>query len=336
LKGTIYLQLLAFVVLLHSGTPAGAQDAAFSQFYSNPLYLNPAFTGTLAVPRINLQYRDQWHSLSKAYVTQSVSFDVPVEAIRGGLGFNLVKDSQADNLLKSLQVDLMYSSIFRLTTDFWFSGAIQAGYRQNSLDWYRLVFPDNLDPYAGSHTVTAETPVTDPNYQYFDFATGVLVFGERLFAGLAAHHLAQPEQSYYKGSESGSVLKRRFSLHFGTRIPVHVQGSYRKTFDLSPQVVLLQQGSNRQFNYGLLANYRGLTAGTWFRQDFTFHYDALILLVGYMKKRWHFTYSYDFTVSGIGAQSGGTSEISLGFLLKDFTTQTAFPFFRPYKDYIGE
>lgn len=336
MKGKFYLHLLAYVVLLHSGTPAGAQDAIFSQFYSNPLYLNPAFTGTFAVPRINLQYRDQWHGLNKAYVTQSISFDIPVEVLRGGIGINLIKDAQADNLLKSNQFNFIYSSIFKITEDLFGSGAIQAGYIRNSLDWSRLVFADNLDPYSGLHTTTAETPVSDPTYQYFDFASGVMIFGERVFAGLAAHHLSQPMHSYYQGIESESVLHRRYSLHFGTRIPVHVQGWYRKTFDLSPQIVLLQQGKFRQFNYGLLANYKGFTAGSWFRQDFTFRYDALILLVGYMKKRWHFTYSYDFTISGFGAQSGGTSEISLGFLLKDFTSQTAFPFFRPYKDYIGQ
>lgn len=313
-----------------------AQDAAFSQFYSNPLYLNPAFTGTLAVPRINLQYRDQWHAFKNAYTTQSASFDTPVERLRGGLGLNFIKDAQANNLLRSQQINLIYSSIFQMTDDLWFSGALQAGYQHHSLDWGSLVFPDNLDPYSGTHTLTAEIPITDPEMHFFDFATGILVFGERMFAGIAAHHLSTPEQSWYRDDERRSVLKRRFSLHFGTRIPVHVQGSYRKTFDLMPQVVLMNQGDFRQFNYGLLANMKGFTAGTWFRQDFTFHYDALILLVGYMKKRWHFTYSYDFTVSGIGAQSGGTSEISLGFLLKDFTRQTAFPFYTPYKDYIGE
>jgi type IX secretion system PorP/SprF family membrane protein len=321
---------------MSSCAASSAQDAAFSQFYSNPLYLNPAFTGTLAVPRVNLQYRDQWQAVNKAYVTQSASFDIPVESLKGALGFNIIKDAQGNNLLKSNQFNFIYSSIFRLTKNLYGSGAIQAGYHQNSLDWSNLVFADNLDPYSGFHGITAETPVSDPNYNYFDFATGVLVFGERMFAGLSAHHLSQPEHSYYEGSGSSAVLKRRYSLHFGTRIPVHMYGSHRKTFDLSPQVVLMQQGNYRQFNYGLLGNYRGFTAGSWFRQDFAFNYDAVILLVGYMKKRWHFTYSYDFTVSGLGARSGGTSEVSLGFLLKDFSTQTAFPFYRPYKDYIGE
>jgi type IX secretion system PorP/SprF family membrane protein len=261
---------------------------------------------------------------------------MPFEELKGGLGVNLIRDSQAGNLLTSYQGDLIWSTILRVSDRFYFSGALQAGFRQNSLDWSGLVFADNLDPYTGHHGITTEIRPDDTNFHFFDFSTGIMLYSEKMFAGVAVHHLAEPSQNWYYGPETGSLLHRKYTLHFGTRIPVFVQGHWRKAFDISPQLILIQQGSFRQFNYGMLANYRGLTAGTWLRQDFAFHYDALIFLVGYMKKRWHFTYSYDFTVSGLGARTGGTSEISLSFLLKDFTLQTAFPFYRPYHDYIGK
>lgn len=326
--------LLALLLLTAFASPA--QDTGFSQFYSNPLYLNPAFAGSLGVPRINLQYRDQWHSLPDAYVTQSASFDFPAEKLRGGIGFNLIRDAQSNHLLNAYQFNFIYTSIFRLTPHLMASGAIQAGFQQNSLDWNGLIFADNVDIYYGNHRATAEMPPTDPEFHFFDFATGIMVFGDRFFGGIAAHHLAEPSQSWYTDQGSGDRLRRKYTLHAGTRVPVHLHGHWRKSFDLLPQLVLLQQGSYRQFNYGMLADYKGLTAGAWFRQDLAFHYDALIFLVGYMKKRWHLTYSYDFTVSGLGAQSGGTSEISVGFLLKDFTQSLAFPFYRPYRDFIGE
>lgn len=313
-----------------------AQDVGFSQFYSNPLYLNPAFAGTLSVPRVNLQYRDQWHSLPNAYVTQSISFDTPSYRLKGGLGFNLIKDAQADNLLVNYQANFIYSSIFKLSEGLFFSGALQVGYQRYQLNWNRLVFADALDIYGGTNRITGETRVTDTDYGFADFSTGILVFGEKMFAGISAHHLSQPLQGWYGNNDSEALLKRKYTLHFGTRLPIHASGHWRKTFDLLPQVVLMQQGDYRQFNYGLLADYRGFTAGTWFRQDLTFHYDAVIFLMGYMKKRWHFTYSYDMTVSGLGGHSGGTSEISLGFLLKDFARKLAFPFYVPYKDYLGQ
>ena len=41
-----------------------AQDPQFTQFYANPLYLNPAFAGTARCPRICMNYRNQWPNLS--------------------------------------------------------------------------------------------------------------------------------------------------------------------------------------------------------------------------------------------------------------------------------
>ena len=309
-----------------------AQDAGFSQFYSNPLYLNPAFAGTLDVPRLNFQYRDQWQSFPEAYTTYSAAFDFPVEKLHGGVGINIVNDSKANGLLNSLQADLIYSSFIKISRYYTLSGSIEAGFHQNSLDWNSLVFPDNLDAYFGHHRTSAETPVADPKYQFVDFAAGVLVYGQRMFGGLAVHHLTRPAQSYYEGQEEGDVLNRKYTLHYGIRIPVFIFGHWRKKFDVSPQLVAIQQGRFMQFNYGLLANYRGFTIGTWFRQDLAFNYDSFIFLMGYMRKRWHFTYSYDYTVSGLNGLSGGTSEFSVGFLLKDLIKITAFPFYRPYED----
>ncbi len=313
-----------------------SQDPVFSQFYSNPLSLNPAFAGTLEVPRISLQYRDQWPSMPDAYVTQSASFDFPSRQLRGGLGINLIRDAQAANLLNNWQLNLMYAPVVKLNKHLFFSGALQIGYQAYSLDWNRLVFADNLDLYRGEHGTTAENPPATENIDFFDFGTGILVFGERMFAGAAVHHLAEPSRSWVADPDELSVLKRKYTLHFGTRVPIHVNRFWRKTFDLLPQVVLMQQGGFRQFNYGMLADYRGLTGGLWLRQDLAFHYDALIFLAGFMKKRWHVTYSYDITVSGLGARSGGAHEISVGFLLKDFNKSSAFPFYQPYHDYLGE
>lgn len=52
-----------------------AQDPEFTQFYANPLYLNPAFAGSQRCPRVALNYRNQWPALSGTFVTSSASYD---------------------------------------------------------------------------------------------------------------------------------------------------------------------------------------------------------------------------------------------------------------------
>ena len=64
--------LIASIAFIFTTNIASAQDPAFSQFYANPLYLNPAFAGTNVCPRVNLNYRDQWPGIGRTYVSVSV------------------------------------------------------------------------------------------------------------------------------------------------------------------------------------------------------------------------------------------------------------------------
>ena len=326
-----------FIFLIVGFQTSVAQDVSFSQFYSNPLYLNPAFAGSVGVPRVALQYRNQWHSFDNAYTTYSAAFDMPIEKLQGGLGLYILNDAQADGIINTMQINAAYSVAVRLSEKINFQGAIQAGFNQNSLKKERLIFADNLDANYGNHGVSGELQyLTDPNYSYLDFSTGILVYSKRLFCGIAAHHLAEPNQSYYSGQESDSKLYRKYTAHLGARLPVFLYGHHRKKFDISPQLIVQKQGAFEQINYGLFATKYGLTAGAWFRQNYGLRYDALILLVGFVRKKWQLTYSYDMTVSGLWGDSGGTSEISLAFLLREIRDKTSLPFFEKYEEEFGE
>jgi type IX secretion system PorP/SprF family membrane protein len=330
------LRNIVFIwVIFCSGFVSG-QDVSFSQFYTNPLYLNPAFAGSAGVPRVALQYRNQWHSFENAFTTYSAAYDMPVKKLRGGIGLNVLNDAQGNHLLNSMQINLSYSVNIQLSENFNLLGGLQAGYNQNSLKANELVFNDNLDPNYGNHGTSQELQnLTDPNYSFVDFSTGVLVFSKRLFFGVAAHHLTEPQQSYYSGQEDVSKLPRKYTAHFGARLPVYLYGHNRKKFDISPQLIIQQQGSFQQINYGIFATKRGLTAGMWFRQNFGLRYDAVIFLIGFMKNRWQFMYSYDFTVSGLRGESGGTSEISLSFFLKKIDKKQTLPFYNHYQEEFG-
>ena len=86
------LFLLSISLLIGFTNEAKAQDPAFSQFFANPLYLNPAMAGTNICPRISLNHRNQWPGIGKTYVTYSASYDQYAEKLGGGLGFAIAKD----------------------------------------------------------------------------------------------------------------------------------------------------------------------------------------------------------------------------------------------------
>ena len=84
-------------VLLAASAAAGAQDVGFSQFYANPLYLNPAFAGSVVAPRISLSYRGQWPGLVSAFTTVSASYDQYVPDLHGGIGAIVMTDRVGDH-----------------------------------------------------------------------------------------------------------------------------------------------------------------------------------------------------------------------------------------------
>ena len=78
------ISILFVIVLLYQNITL-AQDPIFTQFYSNPVYLNPAFTGSNKCPRIVSNYRNQWPGFSGDFITTSITYDQYVDAFKGGL-----------------------------------------------------------------------------------------------------------------------------------------------------------------------------------------------------------------------------------------------------------
>src|SRR5438045_6315874 len=93
--------LLPILLLTVYVSDVKAQDPQFTQFYANPLYLNPAFAGTARCPRICMNYRNQWPNLSGNYVTYSFSGDLHLDPMAGGLGLLITTDDQAHGTLKT-------------------------------------------------------------------------------------------------------------------------------------------------------------------------------------------------------------------------------------------
>ena len=330
-QGTSLSGIIVFLSILP--VLLSAQDVSFSQFYTSPLYLNPAFSGSAGVPRLSLQYRNQWQGFGNAFRTYNLGFDIPAEKLQGGLGILVMNDAQAASALQSLQANVIYTVFLQVSHEFRLHGALQAGIFHHSLHPERLVFPDNLDPYHGNHGISGEMQyLGNLNHIFPDFAAGLLLYSKKHFGGIAVHHLFEPEQYFASAPDTGDRLPMKFTFHAGSRIPVFLYGHHRKKFDISPQLVAQYQDRYGQMNYGLFASMSGLSAGAWFRQNFGLRYDAVILMAGFAGRQWQLSYSYDIVVSGLWGHTGGSGEISLVFLLRKTGRESHLPFYNFYND----
>ncbi len=299
-----------------------AQDPHFSQFYANPLYLNPAMAGSIVCPRVTMNYRNQWPQISGTYVTYNASYDQHVYSMHGGLGVIVTSDRAGEGTLNTNTASLMYSYKLDFSEKFTVRAALEATFFQRSLDWEKLTFPDQIDPKYGFVYNTSERyPEGGLSVIKPDFSTGIVAYGENYFFGFACHHLTQPDV----GFNSVSYLQRRYTGHAGGTINLEGKNTRKSKLErtsISPNILFMQQQDFNQFNYGFYLNKYPFVGGLWFRQnyrgdfddfgDLELQSDALIVLLGFQQDMFKFGYSYDLTVSTINASaSGGAHEFSL-------------------------
>jgi type IX secretion system PorP/SprF family membrane protein len=290
----VLFSLLVFAVFF---SDLRAQDPQFTQFYANPLYLNPAFAGTARCPRISMNYRNQWPALSGRYVTYSVSGDMHIDALAGGIGVLVTQDDQANGTLKTTNASLLYSYQAVINREFSLKFGLQATYMQKSLDVASLNFGDMIDPRRGFVWNTNEA-IPSNNKTAADFSAGLLGYSKNYFFGFAAHHINQPDE----GLLGTSKLPVKFTAHAGAIIELEKGGeSY-----ISPNILFQSQQDFKQLNLGLYYVKGPFVAGLWYRNA-----DAVIALIGIKNDNFQAGYSYDITVSQLAGNTAGAHEISV-------------------------
>ncbi len=301
-----------------------AQDPYFSQFFLNPVYMNPAYSGTMKVPRFGVQYRNQWPALNKAYTTYFASFDTYLPKMKSGIGILMYQDVQGDGLYTQSSFKAIYSKEIQINLDWKMYGSLSAGAQMNSLDFNRLVFPDGLDAIYGQNQPTNEAVPENSQRIFPDFGAGILAFNGKYFFGLAGDHLSEPNQSLY--SEFPIALARKYTAHFEMNLPWYITGHWRKFCTVNPNVIIQSQGNEQNITLGAYANRKGISLGIWTRQTTKKSMDVIVM-AGFIGKQFKSAITYDTNIQGVGLRSQGAVEISLSFLLKDPGTKSIFPFY---------
>ena len=288
-----------------------AQDPVFTQFYSNPLYLNPAFAGSAKCPRFTMNYRNQWSGITSGapvYSTYSASYDQHIRAIGGGIGILLMQDDAGDGTIKTTNASAIYTSQVVLNRKFSIKMGLQSTLMQKTLT-NKLTFGDQIDPRAGFIFNTQETDIgvegSSMRKTNIDFSAGALLFSQKYFMGFAASHLTQPDEGFIGPSK----LPLKITAHAGAYIPI---GSKEEEISISPNILFRKQQNFQELNLGIYINKGPITGGLWYRNN-----DAFALLMGFRKGLFKFGYSYDVTVSKLlNSNSAGSHEISMAIQIK--------------------
>lgn len=177
------------------------QDAQFSQYIFNGLYINPAYAGYREVWNINAFYRNQWSGFPGAPKTVSVAVDGVARDGKYGLGLNIANDEIGLQGTSSLYA----SYAFRIPIGDEeggkkFSVGISAGFIQNRIkvEEYDPTDPTDEDPTLYNSLRTKFTP---------DARIGVFYNTNSFFAGLSADNLIS--SAFDAKKDPGNIFTER-------------------------------------------------------------------------------------------------------------------------------
>ena len=317
-------KLVVIISTLLVSVMAHAQDPHFSQFFSSPLTLNPAFTGKFnGLWRLAANHRDQWPSIPKAYVTSSASLDFPILQKRipendvFGAGISGLSDASANNILK-LNYGSLSMSYHKSLDENGYStigAGFQGTYSSLSLDVSKLYFEDQLTQNGFTGTTT-DILTNGTNQSYFDMNAGVLYSGSsnginNYYAGVSMYHINRPKVSF---KDKNWYLSGRITIHAGGSFPV----SDVLTLHTSIIHQIQNKASETTLGAAIAANLNqdedkptSIYLGSWIRFN-----DAVVPYVGLEFGSLRIGASYDLNISGLKAATNtrGGSEISLIYI----------------------
>lgn len=325
-RWTIFYVLLFGAGFLMSSCPVRAQDYHFSQYFNQPLYLNPAMTGLFEGDhRLAFIYRNQWNQLHRAYQNAGISFDTKYRDWAFGAQLLSLNAGEIGFTRNSLLLSASYDLLGKSESMHHLFAGVQVGFIQQGFDVSKVTTASQYTPGSGFDPQSSTMENFDRASQFdLDASVGLTWFkGSRnnrfnYFAGVSVAHLARPDISFLAETERMPI---RYILHGG------IKYNLNKYFSIIPQAMVYyeelayanQFGAN--VNYALLQAKASLIAGVHYRSN-----DAVIPMVGVRYGNFTVNASYDATVSQLNNVSvnPGSFEISLIYVFRNSTYKPRF------------
>ena len=296
-------RLTIFAYIVFSTNAFAQQHPQYSLHRFNQAAYNPAFVGLDDLFSVTAQARYQWTGIDGAPLSQNLSAQLPLYAIKSDVGLLVLNNQQG--LQRNTEATLQFNYRIRQRRTIWAIG-VQGGVLQSALNGSKIITPDG-DYEGGINHNDPILPDGWANTLQPAFGAGLAVQGRRLKAGVSALYLNEPALGLTT-SEGPKVERNYFShltYNFKVSRNVLVHPSLFFKYDMDD----LQHEANVALQHNRLGwlglGYRGFTETTR---------DAAYAFVGFrLSRAWWLAYSYDYTLSGLEAASYGSHEILLRY-----------------------
>jgi len=335
---------LASIVCALTWSSSIGQDSQFSQFYANPLYLNPALTGSHSgTYRVMTNYRDQWSGpLERPFSTIAIGGDVKYHLKNAGsysagsdivaVGLQFLSDRVGLLDYNTTQLSLFgaFHKLLEKQSNQYLSVGLQFGIAQRGINYNNLDFQDEFDGVNQFNLPTQE--ILPANSQVApDVSVGLHYSitpakNNSYFFGVAYQHWNRPNISFFdrdiRTTDDYEAVKidAKLTAHIGTAFPL---GDFAA---IEPRAIYISQGISQSGILGTNLRYElsetdGIDThlGFWLRSSrslSTWQPTDAIVSVGLGKGGLLVGLSYDMNLRNLSGQALGTStfELSVSYI----------------------
>jgi len=290
-----------FLLLLFFRTAFSQQDPQITHYMFNPVFFNPAFSGSEGTTRLTALHRTQWLGYQPtldeggAPSTQLFTFSNPLLGMNSGIGGYVSNDRLGP--LNNLEVQGSYAYFKKLGNGL-LSAGVKAGFYSQTIDFakYRAINPN--DPLI--NTKGKESQVKP------DLGLGLSYRTEKFYAGVSMNHILRSTFDF--GLNQRAMLQPTLYLTGGY--------FYEVNFDLKLQVMTLVKSdfNKTAIDFGGIAYFKDtMWGGLSFRES-----EAAILMFGYSllrDKSLKIGYALDYVIKDQAAKQPTSHEIMLAYEL---------------------
>jgi len=315
--------LIIFTILqLASGLVKAQQDAQFSQYMFNGIYINPAYAGYKEQLNMHAFYRNQWTGIEGSPKTMSLAVDAIANEGNVGLAFQVSSDRLGAQQNLAAYGDYAYRIRMNADGSSRLAFGIGAGIVQLGIDGAKL-HPNDLEPNQPNNMQSTIIP---------DARAGVYYSDNRFYIGFSADNLVS---QYIKIDKSTFIPQPRphYYLTAGMLVPLSQDIQLKPSFllkddrggptslDLTAFMILAEK-------FWLGGSYRTgvkLYSKDYLQKDLTPLNSAVAAIQIFPNNNLRIGYAYDFSIGALQGYSGGTHEISIGYFFNRKNTRMYTP-----------
>ena len=284
--------IIGFIVICFSTPVSAQQDPQYSQYMFNHLAINPAYAGTKDALSLTIVNRRQWVAIKDgAPNTRSLSLHAPLRSKKIGLGIEFLSDQLGPKKTNGIMLSYAYNiHLFSGKLSF----GLRTGFYEYVMDWSRITYKDNSDPYD---------QLLSESKGVFSVDFGMYYFTKTFYWGISADHLNRDKYSVLGTDPQLLAMHIFMPVGFGFQVNDNVV--------VNPSLIV-KYTKNAPVAVDLNCNFL-INSKLWLGASVRKGYGVAALMMWNITEKLRAGLSYDHGINRIGILGKASFEVVLGY-----------------------